>query len=568
MLLIALSFVYIVFTTVNFGACANSLFKTKTSDFTTISILGLFAITVIASFWAIFGRINWEFHTALLVLNIVLFFVFRNAVVANFRLLKIRFSKLPKSLKLLFAVNAILILAKSAAAPYILDNESYYIQTIKWLNEFGFVKGLANLHIFLAQMSGWHIAQSAFSFSFLYPNFNDLSGFCLLIANLYSVFRLLDFLETKSKVALTMGLLPIANVFLLQFSGAPAADIPVFVLTFLALDVFFCHFQTPTKANFTLLALLVLFALYIKITVLALVILPIWLLLSDFRNLISKRIFFAGLTVFALFITKNIIVSGQALFPLPYQFGFETDYAVPRQVADFFFVESRPFPFGLTKQQYDAMPFWEIFVRWMRLPKLHGFFNTIGVLLALLSPIFIARFYPKKPMWIAYLTMVVQFFLLLWLSPQYRFFTNFILFFGMFCVGCIVQNKKAIFGMLTFGTIAASILVFVPLKLDSVTDNKLANKTTALSFRNVIWPHPNSRNDRSCTGQMIGNLYYHSPLHSDFFWNTGDVFLPAVNSGQLDFFAKRFGIRPQLRKKDLSDGFRSEMIPKVDATLE
>jgi hypothetical protein len=75
----------------------------------------------------------------------------------------------------------------------LIDNETYYIQTIKWLNEFGFVKGLANLHPFFAQTSGWHILQSAFSFSYLPFSNNDLNGFCLLLGNLFAAFRLQDY---------------------------------------------------------------------------------------------------------------------------------------------------------------------------------------------------------------------------------------------------------------------------------------------------------------------------------------------------------------------------------------
>ena len=47
-------------------------------------------------------------------------------------------------IKILLAFSSFLILAQSATLPFIIDNESYYIQTIKWLNEYGFVKGLAN----------------------------------------------------------------------------------------------------------------------------------------------------------------------------------------------------------------------------------------------------------------------------------------------------------------------------------------------------------------------------------------------------------------------------------------
>lgn len=68
-----------------------------------------------------------------------------------------------------------------------IDNESYYIQTIKWLDKYGLVKGLANLHVYLAQQSGFHILEAALNFDSVYDRFNDLSAFYLLIGVVWRV---------------------------------------------------------------------------------------------------------------------------------------------------------------------------------------------------------------------------------------------------------------------------------------------------------------------------------------------------------------------------------------------
>jgi len=559
MLLIALTFAYITFTTINFGACVNAFFKIRTSDFAMVAIQGLFGITMFTTCWAIFGRIHWEFHVALLALNLVLFGVFRNAVTACYRMLRIRFSKLPMSLKVFLFFTILLILAKSASAPFVLDNESYYIQTIKWLNEYGMVKGLANLHVFFAQMSGWHIAQSAFSFSFLYPHFNDLSGYCLILSSLYAVFRLDDFSHTGSKIALTMGLLPITGAFLLQFCGAPSPDIPILVLSFLALDVFLNRNINETRGSFALLAILVLFALFIKITSVALVILPLYVLVKE-RNVVSKRLFLASAVVLGLFCIRNAITSGLPLFPLPFDFGLQSVHAMPNAVASYFFAESRPFAYGLTKAEFEVMPLHEILWSWMHQPKLHGLFNIIAVLLVLIVPFFIRRFFHKKSMWIAYFAMAVQLCLLLLLSPQYRFFMNFILFFGLFMISCLVNANRNVFILLVMGSVTSFIVVFIPLQLNSVTNNELIGKTTAFSLNQVFFPHPNTRSEQTFIAVKNGNLRYNSPVNSDFFWKTSNGPLPCVNKQQVDFFEINFRIRPQLRNGNLADGFVSDTV--------
>ncbi|WP_232067418.1 hypothetical protein, partial [Flavobacterium bizetiae] len=69
MILIVISWIYILFTTINLGFLTDKIVKLKNQNFVITSILGLFSVTLLASIWAIFGRINIEFHIFLLLLN-------------------------------------------------------------------------------------------------------------------------------------------------------------------------------------------------------------------------------------------------------------------------------------------------------------------------------------------------------------------------------------------------------------------------------------------------------------------------------------------------------------------
>ena len=158
--------------------------------------------------------------------------------------------------------------------------QSYYIQTIKWINEFGFVKGIVNLHFFLGQTSGWHITQSVFNFSFLYSNFNDLSGFVMLLGTVFSIQKLQEFYQNKNSNYLLIGLFPITSIFLFQFISAPSPDIPVYVLSFIIFFYFLENFKKCTVEVFNLIVILILFTLYIKNTTLTFVRIPSVLLLS------------------------------------------------------------------------------------------------------------------------------------------------------------------------------------------------------------------------------------------------------------------------------------------------
>ncbi len=280
MLLVSISWLYILFTTINLGICTNKIIGIKKPSIVITSFLGLLSTTILASIWAIFGRINIEFHSVLLILNLIVFFKFKSEIKLIYNSFLQEFKNLNATFKFILVAITTLIIAQCSSIPYVIDNESYYIQTIKWLNEYGFVKGLGNLHIFYAQTSGWHIAQSAFNFSFLYKNFNDLSGFCLLLGNIFAIFKLNEYFSNTNKNYLIIGLLPLANVFFFQFISAPSPDIPIYILTFIIFFYFIENFKNTTIENFNLITLLVLFALFIKVTSIALLILPIILLIQ------------------------------------------------------------------------------------------------------------------------------------------------------------------------------------------------------------------------------------------------------------------------------------------------
>lgn len=55
MLLIFISWLYILFTVVNFGLITHKFFRINKKDFVITAFSGLFFITLLAGFWAVFG---------------------------------------------------------------------------------------------------------------------------------------------------------------------------------------------------------------------------------------------------------------------------------------------------------------------------------------------------------------------------------------------------------------------------------------------------------------------------------------------------------------------------------
>jgi hypothetical protein len=560
MILIIISWCYILFTVINLGFLFDKVMRLKSTDFIIFSLLGLLSTTLFASIWAIFGRINMEFHFSLLIINVFLFLVFKIQILRIYNNLLLEIGYLKKEIKLLFFFVAILIVAQCAAVPFIIDNETYYVQTIKWLNEYGFVKGLANLHIFLGQTSGWHITQSAFSFSFLYQNFNDLSGFCLLLGNFYAIRRWNLYLKTESIIDLVFGLFLIFNPLLFQFISAPSPDIAVFVISYVLFFLFIDNFEKPTSTLINLQLVLSFFLIYIKPTSIVILIIPIVLLLSNYKTIRSKWYCTAviGMLFLFLFTIKNTILTGYPLYPTQLIDRLPFDFSIPKELISFYFSEAKLYGFFLTREEFHAMDTYQIFIKWLTVTKINGTFNILSLLIVASTPLFIYKFHSKKAVWIFYFVMLFQLIVLLLTSPQFRFFLNFIIFFSCFIMACLFQKqKKSIYFFVYASTLMALVLVIFPINISALTKNKLFTSTSSFHFTHFIFPSDNS-NIKSYTANRLGNLLYYSPDNQSYFWYGGNGKLPCVNKQQLDYFESNFYFIPQKRTSDLKDGFYSK----------
>jgi len=556
MILIAISWIYILFTTVNFGFAFRRLLKLN-ADLVVTSILGLFSITILASFWAIFGRINYEFHIGLLFLNGVLLLSYRHQIVTLYKGFISQARQFEKNLKILLLTISVLIIAQCATVPFIIDNESYYIPTIKWLNEFGLVKGLGNLHLYLAQTSGWHITQSVFNFSFLYDKFNDLSGFCLLLGNLFAFQKLDQYFKTKDFSFLAIGLFPLANILLFQFISTPSPDIPIYAFSFIIFSFLLENQKKMDTEIFSTIAVLVLFCIYIKTTAAALCLFPVLIIIQDIKKIRVGKIVLVSAAVLALFIIKNTVITGHPFFPIIKKFdGLALDYQIPENIARLYYKAAA---FHTTESD-ENKGITQLFWNWITLPKLHGLFNKLGILIAFLSPLILFRFLNEKRYWMLYLVMLVQLIVLLWASPQYRFFLNFILLFSFLFMALLIRSRKSILVVNYIVALITAFILFVPVHIGGLANNEYSFYSSTFSYQNVIFPYQNSKYESDFRLVRNGNLNYYSPRNIDFFWGIGDCPLPSAKKECIDYFETKYGVRPQMRTDALKDGFFAKKI--------
>lgn len=562
MVYILISWCYILFTTITFGYSTTRYLNVKSTDLVLNSFMGLFTVTVLASVFAFFFRINIEFHLLLLLLHFVLLFRFKTEILALYHDFWNQIRKFHLSLKIYLALIFILILAQCATLPYIVDNESYYIQTIKWLNEYGFVKGLANLHIFLGLTSGWHITQSAFSFSFLYDRFNDLSGYCLLLGTIFALEKLNSYFNYHRKTDLLFGLIPLFNVFFFKFISAPSPDIPVYILAFIIFYYFILYYKNSNSEIFTILFLLAVFSVYCKTTSFVILLLPIFYLIKHFKVLHREVLpsCLIGLFVLFLFMAKNTLITGYQLYPLQALKLFNLDYRVPKEVMTLVFNETKLNGYYMTLEQYNTMSSYAIMKNWLYTSPIDSLFNGMTLIILLITPLILYKFYNKKENWIIYSVTLIHLILMFLSSPQYRYFIHFILFFELLLISLFVIRKKTVNLLLFSSLIPVIIVVYLPFDFSGITTNKLIAHNNYFSIKNSIEPAENSKFIIDFETIKRGNLEYHSPIQPYFFWGTYNGSLPTVNKAQVNYFENYLHYIPQQRTDNLADGFFAKKI--------
>lgn len=556
MILILISWIVIFYCFFSFGIGFSMLLKLKTDNAILIVFIGMVAQLLFLTIAALFTNLGLKIFILNLVVSFFLNFCFKEDFKQNWNSILRDFRAFSFTTKILFYVILVSSAFKCAQVPFILDNETYYIQTTKWLNEYGFVKGLANLNIALGQTSGWHILQSGFNFSFIYNRFNDLNGFLLVICALYflSVFNE-NYKENKTYHWSIFILL--FNVLTFQFINSPSPDLPVFLIS----QIIFVHFlkKEITSNENKIVIHLFLFLCFIKITIAPIGLLILYLIYKDKKHiyffLVSSSIF--GI----LWISKNIILTGFPFYSFTF-LPFECDWIVPKKLLNSinFMIQNHEF-LGITDFQNLSMT--EKFKIWFNFAGINGIFNKGIIVLFLVVP-FLKTFRKNVKFRFLFTFVLIHFLTVYFLSPQFRFFLVDFVFLTAIILAEIANfltlKIKQLEMIFIVSAISPLFLIYF-INLKSLTENKFNQDTEKVSWQQIYMPEQNSKfYDLAFEKIKMGNLEFNSPKKSGFIYLTSDGTLPCANKNLIENYQKKLQIIPQMRTKNLEDGFYSKKI--------
>ncbi|MBP2616756.1 LIC_10190 family membrane protein [Chryseobacterium jejuense] len=436
-----------------------------------------------------------------------------------------RFSK--KDILLIAFISAI-ILFTGASYPYILDHFGYYVPSIKWLTEFGLVKGISNLDLTLGQMSVWHIFQAGFS------NFSDpflrINSILLIIYSIYSI-------ERKNWIHLCF--LPV----LLLFAQSPSPDLPVIIFSLIILNE-----MISGNKNISLLFAFSAFVFAIKPTMIWL---PLLVFLSNiFIHKSNFKRLLLGSAILFLFLIKNIWTFGYPIFPVAigdFGFSWKPNPEVLKTSSQYAILKTYDMQYSY--EEIQKFSTWEHIKNWFFLKGIKSKINILFIVSLCTVSIF-AWVKKKKLITLICVSLLIKSAFVLAFSAQYRFFIDvfFVIFFVLFHEYWNKRNSIVTFSVLSLFFI--SLLSFPGLIQQYIPSFQLGN--FMVGFKKEQLYQPSVYEYHQFDTFKVGNLKFNVSKNYPYNFETP---LPAISASFI-FDDAKAGIFPQpINKNDISKGF-------------
>lgn len=235
---------------------------------------------------------------------------------------------------LLLAFGGVVV---AAQGPYNYDTGLYHAQAIQWIEKYGCVKGLGNLHNRFAYNSSFMCLQTLYSWSFLVNQ--SLHGMNTYLALVMMGYVLLSFRFFRKKEEIIPDCL---NVAMLVYCGYSLSSLPSpntdFWPMILMLYILSKWLRCTVVEERVLLCIFAVYGTTVKLSVGFLVLLAVVPLVMLIRQKNWRTIGFgacAGIVVLIPFLIRNVIISGYLLYPYPMIDLFDVDWKMPAYTVNF-----------------------------------------------------------------------------------------------------------------------------------------------------------------------------------------------------------------------------------------
>lgn len=408
MLAILISSISSLYIFISLGILAERILKVK-FQFTDRVLVGLSVTNTLVSFVSLFLPITVSvLYIFLLFCSVFLYFEREN-------LKSLAFDWIRKSIVFIITFPFLLsALIFSLNPPFAYDSGLYHIQSIKWIQEYSVVPGLANLHgrfgfnpniftIFALTSLKEIFKQEIFSVNFLVYSLLVLHS----INRIYKILKQEGF--TNSFLLNSIVLFLVLEQFMSLSSPTPdliSIVLPLYILTNLPKNE---NHSELNLENYFVSIILSVYTISVKLSTVPLCILILLLMIRYKFDRKKLSIVISIMFLILLpWLIRNVILSGYLIYPFPAIDIFNFDWKVPLNavVSEKLSITGWARNPGEGYKEAAQMKFWEWFpIWWSSISKL----NRLFIIISFLSPIFIFIYSLFKKVKIDFQTFAVLF---------------------------------------------------------------------------------------------------------------------------------------------------------------
>ena len=469
--------------------------------------------------------------------------------------------------KILLILVCIPLLYQSAQAPKINDMGMYYMQSMQWMQQYGLIPGLANLHPALGLGSAWH--SLVVLLNPLPIGFNPLWQLNGVLVLSFVLFHAFEWRINKSVYLKTTFIISLPLAFL--YLTAPSPDLPLLLICSV---LFYWVCFEPVKLHPVILLIICVFLFAAKVPAFVPVGLAVYVFFKERVGFTQKLLYIlAGVLLVSILFYKNYLLSGYFLYPFNEPEWVQANWKVPADWNDAY--RKGIVSWGISDNM-DVNTFSQVpestfnrLLTWLSRGGYKGwmnvfiFINFMSGLILLLAEGFKKnrKLMPRDLILLASLLIVIIFewFLL----SQYRLLLPTQLILAGVIFSMIYSNIKLSglnrFVFITeskfpvlFAGILFSMMAFVPFSiLSKESRNKMITQSAGFNGHFLIKPYAGFLNE-PMDQIWVDSIAIHFYPNCVYCW---DCDLPCQSISQRNVLFSNFGYRIKPLGKRIEDGF-------------
>lgn len=291
-----------------------------------VLLAGILGTTLYAQIFSLFYRVNWEANVVLIIFALV-YAVWQKKYIVKMIASwngEIAFLGKWKALVPVLIGIAVIAFSLSGAGPAkLIDTDWYHAQTIRWIEEYGCVEGVANLFYALGFNNAQHYFDALFSMVWVFgQSLRGTGGFFGLVIFIHGLIRAIQWKKHKLHIADMLAVWEVAySIIVTAFFADPYVDtLPNIIVLFIMTEwIALLEEKSEDTVWYGFYCLLAVFATICKTSVAPVVLLTcyaVYLLINQKKALQIPIYLGIGFVMAVPFIITNVITSGYMIYLL------------------------------------------------------------------------------------------------------------------------------------------------------------------------------------------------------------------------------------------------------------